>query len=129
VESELRIAYIEVPVLLKYTVGTSIARPYFFAGPYLAFKISCEAEVGTGSASLTFDCDENEDEDAEFKSTDFGAVFGAGFDYDLGGVTLVVDGRYDLGLSTLVDSPADPDVKNRAFAFLVGLSIPLGGMQ
>jgi len=129
VEAQLRIAYIEVPILAKFTVGTSIARPYFFAGPTIGFRVSCEVEVSGGGISITADCDESDEEDVEFKSTDIGAVFGAGFDYDLSGVTLVVDGRYGLGLSTIVDGPGDPDVKNRAFAFLVGLSIPLGGMR
>jgi len=128
-DAELRLAYIEIPVLLKFTVGTSIARPYFFAGPTIGFKLSCEIEGSSGGVSITADCDEFEEEGVEIKSTDFGAVFGAGFDYDLGGITLVVDGRYGLGLSSIAEGAGDPDVKNRAFAFLVGLSIPLGGMQ
>jgi hypothetical protein len=40
-----------------------------------------------------------------------------------------VDGRYGLGLSSFVGGEDDPDVKNRAFAFLAGLSIPLGGAR
>jgi hypothetical protein len=126
---ELRIAYIEIPVLAKFTVGTSIARPYFFAGPTIGFKVSCEVEARGGGISISADCDEDEEAGSEIKSVDIGAAFGAGFDYDLGGVTLVVDGRYGLGFSSIVEGPGDPDVKNRAFAFLAGVSIPLGGVR
>lgn len=121
---ELRLAYIEIPVLAKITLGGAPLRPSIFAGPAVAFNTSCEFEE---VASPAVECDAIPDEDAvEPKSAEFSAIFGLGFAQSLGPVAFVVDGRYNVGLSSAFDG--DDAIKNRAFTLLAGVSIPLLGL-
>jgi hypothetical protein len=122
-DADLRLSYLELPILAKFSFPAGSLRPHLFAGPYAAYRTGCTIEASGGGVSISFDCD---DDEFELKKTDFGFQFGAGFDYDLGGIALVVDGRYGLGLVSLDDSEDGVDVKNRSFAFMAGFSIPLG---
>jgi len=63
--------------------------------------------------------DDEEDID-DVKSTDFGLVFGGGFDYEMGEGFLTFDARYALGLTSLDDSDLEEDIKNTGIMFMVG---------
>lgn len=122
VDAELRLDYIEVPVLLLARVPTDGAvRPVLFAGPVVSFEATCEVEASSGGTALTLDCDEFE-EFVQTKSTDFAAAFGGGLEIDAGGVVLLLDGRYTLGLSDLNGTPdSTEEVKNRAWSVMGGV--------
>lgn len=124
---DLKLRYIQIPVLAKFTFGAGPLRPSIFAGPAIAFKTSCEVEASEGEVEFAFDCDD-EEFDIGVKSTDFGGVLGVGFDYEMAGMSLIADARVDLGLSSIVDEEeaGDVSVKNRAYTFMVGVSIPVG---
>jgi len=52
---------------------------------------------------------------------------GLGFTYALTSMNLFADARWEMGFSSIVDvEGADVDVKNQAFAFMVGVGFPLG---
>lgn len=126
--ADLKLRYIEVPLLAKYSFGTGPLRPAVFAGPALAFRTGCEIEIESGSgAGQSFDCEDDDVDLTAFKSTDFGGILGVGFDYDLGGAALVLDARLGLGLTSIDNTDSDADAKNRAWSFLVGASFPVGG--
>lgn len=94
---EHKMAYIDVPVLLKIMLGTAREiRPALFVGPMVAFNLSCDADDG--------DCKDFT------KSVDFLLVGGAGI--DVGALGLFA--RYQFGLSNISDTtgPA-PDIKHR----------------
>jgi hypothetical protein len=58
---------------------------------------------------------------------DFGLVFGAGVAFPLGSVQLIIDGRYDLGLSDINDYEGDTEsIKNKAWQFMAGVGFPIG---
>ncbi len=116
---KIRIAYLEIPVLLKVSVptkGSSNISPHFYAGPALGFKAGCNAKAkdNSSSTSISVDCDQPPF-DTHFKSTDFNLVFGGGVNVG----RAIVDARYDLGLSKIGD-PSAPDVKTRTFYLLAG---------
>ena len=49
-------------------------------------------------------------------------MFGANLDFFLGPVTLIVDGRYQLGLTNLADVPDDDDsVKSNVWQIMAGI--------
>lgn len=111
---DLKLDYLEVPVLLKARFGTGAARPAVFAGPAIGFKLRAKGQFQ----------DQTEDLD-ETKGTDFGLVFGAGVDLTAGSGAFVVDARYTLGLSTIDDASSDDlraDIKNKAFTLSIGYS-------
>jgi len=115
-ESDLKLSYIEIPVLLKFNLpmeGKSWA-PNLYVGPYLAFLLGA-------------DVDGHDVKDA-FKSTDFGLVVGASFDFRLseGKRMLELDFRYSMGITKIYDF-GDLDIQafNNGFQFLLGYGFSL----
>ncbi|HEX8690826.1 MAG TPA: porin family protein [Longimicrobium sp.] len=128
-ELTVKLDYVDVPVLLRLNVpvtGSSL-RPSVFAGPVFSLRASCGAEAEFNGGSVEVDCDELDEEGIAVKDTDVGLAFGAGLDFPAGRATVTLDGRYTLGLSSIDDSDLDADVKNRAFAVMLGIAIPLMG--
>lgn len=59
------------------------------------------------------------------KSVDFGLQMGLGAAISAGPGKLIVDGRYNLGLSNISDVKGE-NIKNRGFVFSLGYAIPIG---
>jgi hypothetical protein len=115
--AQLNTNYIEIPVLLKAQLKLAMLRPAVYAGPVVSFETGCDLDV----IGITFDCDADEGFSSR-KTTDWGAVFGANLDFFLGPVTLLVDGRYQLGLTNLADDPeGTEEVKTRTWQFMAGI--------
>lgn len=121
-----RLDYIEVPVLLKLSAplaGPGRLRPYLVAGPSLGLEVSCELAASNGSQSAEADCnDATLGVDLDTKAVQVSAVFGAGM--DIGRVTVGL--RYQLGLSSIDDTGADADIKNRVLAITAGYGFRIG---
>ncbi len=103
-----KLAYLDVPVLLKLQVPTPGISPFAVAGPVVSFRLSCTA----GDA----DCN------STFKSTDWGVALGGGL--RLGGPTgLTIEGRYTWGLTDIHDVSAGVSSRTRTFLLLAGVSM------
>jgi hypothetical protein len=120
-----KVDYIEIPVLLvlPLTVGTGIS-PYIFGGPSFAFEVGCKLEVDGGEFDGSVDCDED-GEDSGRKSLDLGATAGLGLTFPMGPGALLIEGRYNFGLSNISDID-NVDIKSRTAAILAGYQIWLG---
>lgn len=103
---------IEIPVLFKLSAPLSPITPRIYAGPALGFI--------TGS-----DVDGQEADDA-FTDVDFSGVVGGEIAYSLGGgAEVALDGRYNLGLSSLGDAGEFEDVSTSAFTGTFSLRFSL----
>ncbi|MFO7587652.1 MAG: porin family protein [Gemmatimonadota bacterium] len=125
VDATFKLDYFEIPVLFgaRFPIANSPIEPRVFAGPAVAFEMSCKIDGEEGGVSVSVDC---EDLGLDTKSVDFGVAFGAGFGYALEKLSIIVDGRYDLGIANIDDSGFDTgDVKNRAWQFMAGVAFPL----
>lgn len=112
--------YFEIPLLLRFDVPTAgSVGVHFLGGTIISFEAGCDISFGTASATC-------EDDGTEISSTDFGLAAGAGLTFGIGRAALVIDGMYNLGLSSIDDSTDDFSVKNRAFTITAGFEIPLG---
>lgn len=133
-ELAFNLDYIEVPVLavLNFPVGET-GRFNLFAGPTLGINVGADAEASVAGFSASFDISD------AVPAFEFGLAFGAGLNFDAGPVILGFDGRYGLGLTTVIDGDADLDgdgtpdlggndidVTNKGFAFMASLGFPLG---
>jgi hypothetical protein len=106
--SSPKLDYLEVPVLLKLTLGTPGIQPMVYAGPSAGFRLSCKvAEVTCNSGTI--------------KSTDWSAVLGGGVRIG-GNKGLTLEGRYSWGLKDIHDVSAGVDQKTRTFLALAGFS-------
>ncbi len=98
--------YIEVPVLAKYSFGPV----YVNAGPSIGFLMGKSDKIKAAYGKT--------------KTIDFGLQMGAGVAIPAGPGKMIIDGRYNLGLSNISDEKG-VDVKNRGFAISLGYAIPL----
>lgn len=122
------VRYVEIPVLLKYTVNLkSNFKPVLFAGGFTAFRVTPE-KLGDNYYGYTY---------RKYKDVDAGLIFGLGFEHKLGKIKMHYDFRYTLGLVDVQEAwsscmevwdPSHGDWwspqkrKNRSFAFMVGVS-------
>jgi opacity protein-like surface antigen len=114
---KFKLAYLEVPVMLKLTFGTSEAKPYVMAGPTIGYLLSAKVTNG-----------DEEDLKDTIKDFDFGLGFGAGVSFPAGNNMVFVEGRYALGLTNVDDDPDDPiDAKTKGIQIFAGITFPLGG--
>ena len=104
--------YIEIPLLLKFTIPTPGIQPFVFAGPSVGFKLheklSIAGEAGPPEETL-------------FKNNDYGAIFGAGLNL---GKSFMLDVRYSMGLQKVLDDPdfSELDVKNGVWSATIGIA-------
>jgi len=99
-------SYLHIPVLIKARLakqGKFI--PVVFAGPALGILLSAK--------------EDGDDVKSFFKSTDFGADFGAGAEMAAGNMKLIFDVRYYLGLTNAYNGTGF-SMKNRNFILTVG---------
>ncbi|RYY93202.1 MAG: PorT family protein [Chitinophagaceae bacterium] len=116
----LKLTYVEVPVLLTYNVSNF----FFGAGPSVSFGVGGDVSIsdGTETISTKVKFDGKEDADGEFahlKSTDIGLQF-------IGGVNLpkgfFVNAHYSLGLTGITPGDnSEGSMKNRYFGFGIGM--------
>lgn len=132
---EFNLDYIEilVPATLTIPIQDSPITPRIYAGPALAFEITCELSASGGGVSADADCDQLFEatdgliDDLETKSVDFGVFFGGGVDFMVGNGALTLDLLYNLGLTNVNDTPDDPtDVKNKNLQILAGYKFFFG---
>ena len=128
VDATIKLDYLSIPVLFgaAFGIGDGGVTPRIFAGPEVSFELSCKVSAEVEGISASADCSENE---LQTKSVDFGLVFGAGVGIPVGSFEIVLDGRYDLGLTDIEDSDSefDTSAKNRAWQFTAGVGFPVGG--
>ncbi len=108
------LAYLEIPVVAKLGLPLGIAKPSLLGGVSVGFNTECE---GLGES----DCEDR------ISSTELSGLLGADVAFDLGSLSLWVDGRYSFGLSDIADAVDVEELKNRAWTFQAGLGFPLGG--
>ncbi len=112
--NEIRVDYLEIPVLIKYAVvPTGVVQPNLFIGPYAGIRLIAESDGGLlgGSTNL-----EN-----ETHPIDYGGAAGAGLDIEVGSSIFTVDARYSYGFRDLFRNDAG---KNGVFAISIGISLP-----
>ncbi len=105
VKSDLDLNYLEIPVLAKYSFGPV----YVNAGPSIGLLMDKESKVIKNYGE-------------KLKKLDFGLQMGAGVAVPLGIGKVIVDARYNLGLSEIGKQTS---IKNRGIMASIGYAIPL----
>ena len=123
-EASFFVDYIEIPVFLVVRLGSGRLRPAVYGGPAIGFESKCTI-AGSFPLLETGDCDAP-DIALERASKDWGAAFGAELGVTLGGIILVGDARYTIGLNNLDQTEGNQERKNRVFSLTGGIQIPIG---
>jgi len=118
---EVNMNYIEVPVLLKATFDFNLpVKPFVLVGPSVGYAITKEVIIPETVPSPW-----NEGIVASYEEDtsnfDFGLVFGAGVDLDMG---ISIDARFNLGLLNIDNEATGDDyTKNRSVSLMVSYNI------
>jgi len=107
----LKYDYIEIPVLLKYSLGKSDAtdlKMNINGGPFASFLVNAESTFNDIDTDLS---DSTED-------VEFGVIAGLGFKYPVAKNNLVLDIRLGLGLTPYDKNDSDPN--NKYFGITLG---------
>lgn len=121
---DLKLDYVEVPVLLRLDAGGAGAavHPILLAGASAAYRIKCSLSGTGGGTSVSQQCDSGTSSEDPFKKSDFSLVGGAGIAFASMGHSLSLQARYTHGLSSIATNNTDTsNPKNRAFAVLLGI--------
>jgi hypothetical protein len=87
--------YIEVPLYIKYSFGTTI-RPYFMAGPSLGLLLNSEVDVPFGGLNF------NGDFKPVLRNSELSVLFAAGVTVPVWIGQAFIQGRYLYGLQDLI---------------------------
>jgi hypothetical protein len=116
----VKINYLEIPILGRFDIpATGGVKPFVYAGPAIAFKLSCSSEAHGAGISVSGDCKDTNGDDA--KTFDFSGVIGGGLAFAVGGRAFTIGARYTHGFSNIGEGS---DSKNRTISALVSLEFP-----
>lgn len=113
-----KIDYIELPVLARFEIpASSRVKPFVYGGSGFAYRTSCTIEGG----GFRIDCDSlarlaaRASPGAKFSRTDVDGIIGGGLAFNVGGRSMTVGVRYDVGFVKLISYS---DSKNRVMSFM-----------
>lgn len=125
--ADLNYLRFNVPVTYFFRNKEDAIRPKIYAGPSLAFLLSAKNKselLSSTNNSNTILTEGSTTVTDQYKSSDFGAIVGAGFNARItDGVWLNFDAAYHIGATDIPKEPepgADP-IKNQGFTFTVGV--------
>ncbi len=135
IESEtLNNQAINIPVLFKLAVGGSKVKFFVNGGPYAGLLLKSEKISVSASQTITNLVDFTNQDGKEIKVNryDYGVQAGTGFQFDLGGPKLEIEGRYNYGLADpMIYTNSKPSYmgqtgRNRMITGTIGLLFPIG---
>ena len=125
-EFVLSLHYLEVPLLFKYTITSSSQfMPYFNMGGVLGFNISGKTEYDYyyyyDDVSMTWEDSDSGSEDItdEINPFEFGLLFGGGVKIPTQTGKLLIDIKYNFGLTNIPDDE-DFSISNRVWLLSLG---------
>ncbi len=120
IEETVKLSYLEIPILIKITEPTpGMFKPNLFVGPYFGYNL-----IARRRTEIDGQLEEEVDIDEDTKDLDLGIILGGGADVVFPFGTIVLDGRYGLGLIT-TDEEGRHEVKNKVISFMLGYSLRL----
>ena len=103
-EMTMKVDYLQFDAMMKYAFADAFG---IYAGPGFGFVMAAEQEYPGGSMDIK----------DEVKSSEFSLNFGAQF---MATENIVLDARYNMGLTTIPDEEGAPEVMSRTISLTVG---------
>lgn len=119
-ETDVRLRYVEVPVLFRWDVLKGTVRPYLAGGASVGYLAGATVRSDVDGGSETIDVTE------ELRRTEVGLVFAAGVWAEIGRTRWFLEGRLTQGLLNL-DTSGETHVNNQSVGVLAGVTFALGG--
>ena len=112
--AEVRESFVQVPALFGVRGSAGTVNAMLYSGPSLSFKSSCKVDV---AAAADQDC---RTANLAEKGTLWSLILGLTIDVQLDRVVLLIDGRYDNGLT---DAFENREGKWRSWVLMAGIGI------
>jgi len=129
--------YVEVPILAVFefdATDSDKVRIRGMAGGTFAWNVNAEARLdgtvsveGQDTSIRSQHVDLSEEIGHLVKTFEFGLMIGGGVYWDIGKVDLLVESRWERGLTTLDNTTLYRDIKTSNVSLLFGFSYPFGG--
>jgi len=119
-QGDVKLAYLQLEFLAVghlYTSKTTEVRLYL--GPTLGNRLSARAEGTSDGKPVDVDLSDN------VKLFEWGWILGEGFNYNLGGWSLIFDVSGIMGVNSIGEAQLEGDLKTRTLLATVGVSLPL----
>lgn len=118
----MRADYLVLPLLVRMAPSVpGPIKPYFLAGPSLVFEVRCQVRFVTVGLVSTDDCNNTS---GDLNRTDVGLEGGAGLEIGLGPANLLLEGRGNTNLGTVVVPTETRTSRSFSWSLLTGVSIP-----
>lgn len=123
----VRLAYLEVPLLLRYDVGQGTGvRPFIVAGPSIAYRIACQVGIESSEFNADQECDADDGDPTttdndQVKQFDAGGIVGAGVQGMFGRRTISAQVRYSRGFVTIAKDAGEASPRNTGISVLFGI--------
>jgi Outer membrane protein beta-barrel domain len=114
---DIELAYLEMPLLAKFSFGRQRFRPVIFAGPAPSLQIGCDVQFIAAEQNSRSTCGEGSF--SLFHSFDIGMVAGGGLEVRWPQSAIALEARYTAGLRSIIDAS---QVRNRAYGIIVALT-------
>jgi outer membrane protein with beta-barrel domain len=114
---DIELAYLEMPLLARFSFSRGRFRPLLFGGPAPALQIGCDVQFIAGDQASRSTCGEGDF--ALFRTFDIGMVAGGGLEMRWPQSSLALEARYTAGLRSILD---EAEVRNRAFGLVLALT-------
>lgn len=136
ISATYKVDYVEVPLLARFEIPISgRVKPFVYGGPGFAYRTSCTIEghyhpgavFGFAGDYFIVGCDEEARQGqraspgVNYSKADVDGIIGGGLAFQVGGRTMTVSTRYDVGFVKFL---SDADMKNRVLSFMGTLEWP-----
>lgn len=112
IEGTISANYFDIPLLLKLSLPAGLIKPYLLAGGSVGFllgdaKLKIDKATVNGQDAIGLIPSEEREQILKIKNKDYIVSLGAGIEIPVGLISVLVEGRYDIGLTNLNDDPND----------------------
>ncbi len=124
--SAYKVSYVEAPVLLKLSAGNELAKVYLIAGPSVGYAVDAQL-VTRPQAVIEFRPIRTNVPVSTlgYNRFEFSGIAGAGLSLKAGTGEIMIEGRYQHGISRLIDVPVvRANVRNQGVSVSLGYKIP-----
>lgn len=116
-DEQLRLEYLELPLLLVLPLRLGSLEPYAIGGGMVAVETRCRYVIKEEGLRSNFGCDADI---FDRSKVDYGFVAGGGAAYPLAGGRIFVDVRHTWGMHDIVAEDVDVELRNRTFSVAIG---------
>ena len=126
VSSAYKVSYVEAPVLLKLSAGNELAKVYLIAGPSVGYAVDAQLVTRPQAVIELRPIRTNIPINTlGYNLFEFSGIAGAGLSLKAGAGEIMIEGRYQHGISRLIDVPlVRANVRNQGASVSLGYKIP-----